>query len=33
MQTLLLMLLLQVDIGAMQVDYGSLVWQQKVRMN
>lgn len=23
---------LQVDIGMMQVDYGVLVWQQKVRM-
>jgi hypothetical protein len=33
MQTLLLLLLLQVDIGAMQGDYGALVWQQKVHMN
>jgi hypothetical protein len=29
---LLLLLLPQVDIGVMQVDYSSLVWQQKVRM-
>jgi hypothetical protein len=31
-QTILL-LLLQVDTGAMQVDYSALVWQQKVSMN
>jgi hypothetical protein len=30
---MLLLLLLQVDIGTMQVDYSALVWQQKVRMN